>query len=183
MNHASSPRIVAALVGALYLTACSSGDDTADPVADEPAPDAPVAEAPAPEPEPEPDMPSFEKDVPTETETGLTVVLRKKGTGTMATPGDFVTVHYTGWLYDEVEPDKKGDQFDSSRDRDEPFRFALGMRRVISGWDEGVAGMRVGEQRTLIIPPDLAYGKRGAGDVIPPSATLLFDVELLGVEQ
>lgn len=103
------------------------------------------------------------------------------GSGEEATAGKTVSVHYTGWLYDEAAPDHKGNKFDSSRDRGEPFEFRLGAGQVIKGWDQGVAGMKVGGQRTLIIPPDLGYGSRGAGRVIPPNATLLFDVELLGV--
>ncbi len=105
----------------------------------------------------------------------------KLGTGAEATPGHNVSVHYTGWLYDEKAPDHKGQKFDSSRDRGEPFEFPLGAGHVIKGWDVGVAGMKVGGQRTLIIPPDMGYGARGAGGVIPPNATLVFDVELLGV--
>ena len=105
----------------------------------------------------------------------------KIGTGAEATAGHNVTVHYTGWLYDEKAPDHKGRKFDSSRDRNEPFVFSLGAGQVIKGWDQGVAGMKVGGQRTLIIPPDLGYGARGAGGAIPPNATLVFDVELLGV--
>ncbi|HKB60287.1 MAG TPA: FKBP-type peptidyl-prolyl cis-trans isomerase [Gallionellaceae bacterium] len=105
----------------------------------------------------------------------------KVGTGAEAVAGKQVTVHYTGWLYDEKAPDHKGAKFDSSRDRGEPFVFGLGQGMVIKGWDEGVAGMKVGGQRTLIIPPQLGYGARGAGGVIPPNATLVFDVELLGV--
>ena len=105
----------------------------------------------------------------------------KVGTGPEASPGQTVTVHYTGWLYDESKADHKGPKFDSSRDRNEPFSFNLGAAEVIRGWDEGVAGMKVGGQRTLTIPPDMGYGARGAGGVIPPNATLLFDVELLGV--
>ena len=103
------------------------------------------------------------------------------GTGNEATAGRNVTVHYTGWLYDAGKPDHKGSKFDSSRDRNEPFPFRLGAGQVIRGWDEGVAGMKVGGQRTLTIPPDYGYGARGAGGVIPPNATLVFDVELLDV--
>jgi FKBP-type peptidyl-prolyl cis-trans isomerase FkpA len=105
----------------------------------------------------------------------------KAGTGTEASPGRQVQVHYTGWLYDEGRTDHKGRKFDSSRDRNEPFTFRLGAGDVIPGWDQGVAGMKVGGQRTLTIPPDLGYGAQGAGGVIPPNATLVFDVELLNV--
>ena len=107
----------------------------------------------------------------------------KVGTGEEATVGKAVEVHYTGWLYDANAPDKKGAKFDSSRDRGAPFSFLLGAGRVIKGWDRGVAGMKVGGQRTLIIPADMAYGAQGAGKVIPPNATLIFDVELLGLRQ
>ena len=106
----------------------------------------------------------------------------KVGDGAEATPGKIVSVHYTGWLYDESAADKHGKKFDSSRDRGEPFMFPLGGGRVIPGWDQGVAGMKIGGQRTLVIPPELGYGARGAGGVIPPNATLIFDVELLGVQ-
>eukprot|EP01037_Dinobryon_pediforme_P013691 gene13691-13807_t len=106
----------------------------------------------------------------------------KIGTGDTATAGHQVTVHYTGWLFDAAAPDNKGKKFDSSRDRGDPFVFPLGAGRVIAGWDQGVAGMKVGGQRTLTIPPELGYGARGAGAVIPPNATLVFDVELLGVK-
>jgi FKBP-type peptidyl-prolyl cis-trans isomerase FkpA len=105
----------------------------------------------------------------------------KVGTGNEAAAGRQVTVHYTGWLFDETKPDHKGRKFDSSRDRNEPFDFRLGAGEVIRGWDEGVAGMKVGGQRTLTIPPAMGYGARGAGGVIPPNATLVFDVELLDV--
>ncbi len=104
------------------------------------------------------------------------------GNGAEATPGHAVVVHYTGWLYDDSKADKKGTKFDSSMDRNEPFEFALGAGEVIRGWDEGVKGMKVGGKRTLTIPPDMGYGARGAGGVIPPNATLLFEVELLGVK-
>ena len=106
----------------------------------------------------------------------------KQGTGAEAVTGKPVSVHYTGWLFDPSKPDQKGTKFDSSRDRGQPFSFPLGGGRVIKGWDEGVAGMKVGGQRTLIIPPDFGYGARGAGGVIPPNATLIFDVELLDVK-
>ncbi|WP_043832725.1 FKBP-type peptidyl-prolyl cis-trans isomerase [Muricoccus aerilatus] len=106
---------------------------------------------------------------------------RKQGTGAEAVAGKRVTVHYTGWLFDASAADKKGRKFDSSRDRGDPFAFLLGAGQVIRGWDEGVAGMKVGGQRTLTIPPEMGYGARGAGGVIPPNATLVFDVELLGV--
>jgi FKBP-type peptidyl-prolyl cis-trans isomerase len=105
----------------------------------------------------------------------------KVGTGAEATAGHQVSVHYTGWLYDAAAPGHKGSKFDSSRDRGTPFNFPLGAGRVIKGWDQGVQGMKVGGQRTLVIPANLGYGPRGAGGVIPPNATLLFDVELLGV--
>ena len=105
----------------------------------------------------------------------------KQGTGAEAVSGKTVVVHYTGWLYDATAPDHHGSKFDSSVDRGQPFSFVLGAGRVIKGWDQGVAGMKVGGKRTLVIPPDLGYGARGAGGVIPPNATLLFDVELLDV--
>ena len=105
----------------------------------------------------------------------------RQGDGAEAKAGQTVTVHYTGWLFDETRPDHHGTKFDSSRDRNEPFSFRLGGGEVIQGWDDGVAGMKVGGTRTLTIPPNLGYGTRGAGGVIPPDATLIFDVELLGV--
>jgi FKBP-type peptidyl-prolyl cis-trans isomerase FkpA len=105
----------------------------------------------------------------------------KLGTGDLATAGKNVSVHYTGWLYDAAAADHHGKKFDSSRDRNEPFEFPLGAGRVIQGWDQGVAGMKVGGQRTLVIPASMGYGARGAGGAIPPNATLVFDVELLGV--
>ena len=113
--------------------------------------------------------------------TGLIKTDVKIGTGAEARVGKSVSVHYTGWLYDEAAPDHKGSKFDSSHDRGTPFNFPLGAGRVIQGWDQGVQGMKVGGQRTLVIPSNLGYGARGAGGVIPPNATLLFDVELLGV--
>ena len=109
------------------------------------------------------------------TASGLKFQVLKKGTGAVAMAGQMVSVHYTGWLTD-------GKKFDSSVDRGQPFQFSLGAGQVIKGWDEGVAGMKVGEKRKLTIPANLGYGERGAGGVIPPNATLVFDVELLGVQ-
>jgi FKBP-type peptidyl-prolyl cis-trans isomerase len=110
---------------------------------------------------------------------GLKYTDTKTGDGAIAAAGNKVSVHYTGWLY---KNDAKGAKFDSSVDRGQPFQFTLGAHQVIAGWDQGVAGMKVGGKRTLIIPPELGYGARGAGGVIPPNATLMFDVELLGVQ-
>jgi len=122
-----------------------------------------VAAAPAPAPLP----------------SGTIVKDVKVGTGRLAAAGDSVKVHYTGWLY---ENGKRGKKFDSSVDRGDPFVFPLGLGAVITGWDEGVAGMRVGGKRELIIPPNAGYGDKGAGDAIPPGATLIFEVELLDVQ-
>jgi peptidylprolyl isomerase len=113
------------------------------------------------------------------TPSGLRYTDTAPGSGKVPEAGKTVSVNYTGWLY---ENGKKGAKFDSSFDRNEPIKFALGQGRVIKGWDEGLATMRVGGKRTLIIPPDLAYGDRGAPGVIPPGATLMFDVELVGIE-
>jgi FKBP-type peptidyl-prolyl cis-trans isomerase len=112
---------------------------------------------------------------PVTTASGLVYLDEVVGTGPAAKAGDMVAVHYTGWLTDKTK-------FDSSRDRGVPFEFPLGQGRVIPGWDEGVAGMKVGGKRKLTIPPDLGYGAAGAGGRIPPNATLLFDVELLGIK-
>lgn len=105
----------------------------------------------------------------------------KAGTGAEARPGRRVTVHYTGWLYHPTNPDNKGRQFDSSRDRNRTLDLTLGAGEVIPGWDQGIAGMKQGGMRRLVIPAALAYGPRGANGVIPPNATLVFDVELVGV--
>jgi len=112
------------------------------------------------------------------TADGLTIIEVQEGTGPTAA-GKTAVVHYTGWLYTNGQ---KGKKFDSSVDRNEPFDFPVGQGRVIKGWDEGVATMKVGGKRTLIVPPALGYGARGAGGVIPPNATLMFDVELLAVK-
>ncbi len=111
----------------------------------------------------------------------LTVIDHTIGTGAQAVAGAEVLVHYTGWVYDKDAKDHHGTKFDSSRDGGTPFSFTLGAGRVIAGWDQGVAGMRVGGTRTLLIPAALGYGARGAGDDIPPNASLVFDIELLEV--
>lgn len=110
----------------------------------------------------------------TTTDSGLIIEEIVVGEGDLAEAGQLVSVHYTGWLVD-------GKKFDSSKDRNDPFEFGLGQRQVIAGWDEGVQGMKVGGTRKLTIPPELGYGARGAGGVIPPNATLVFEVELLGI--
>ncbi len=115
----------------------------------------------------------------TATPSGLQYDDTVPGTGATAQAGRQVTVHYTGWLHDPAQPDGRGRKFDSSKDRNDPFVFALGAGMVIRGWDEGVQGMQEGGTRLLLIPADLGYGARGAGGVIPPNATLLFEVELL----
>ena len=116
---------------------------------------------------------------PMTTPSGLQIIDSEVGTGASPKTGETCVMHYTGWLY---ENGAKGKKFDSSVDRGQPFEFPIGTHRVIPGWDEGVATMKVGGKRTLIIPPQLGYGERGAGGVIPPNATLIFDVELLGIK-
>ena len=113
------------------------------------------------------------------TPSGLKITDTKAGTGASPRPGQICVVHYTGWLYVNGA---KGPKFDSSVDRGQPFEFPVGRQQVIAGWDEGVATMKVGGKRTLIIPPTLGYGARGAGGLIPPNATLIFEVELLDVK-
>ena len=113
------------------------------------------------------------------TPSGLKIIDTLPGTGASPKTGQTCVMHYTGWLY---ENSTKGKKFDSSVDRNEPFAFKIGVGQVIPGWDEGVLTMKVGGKRTLIIPPELGYGARGAGGVIPPNATLIFDVELIGIK-
>lgn len=113
---------------------------------------------------------------------GLTARILRAGNGETAEVGDNVEVHYTGWLFDAAAPDSRGDKFDSSVDRNQKFSFPLGAGRVIKGWDQGVLGMQIGEVRELTIAPEMGYGDRGAGNVIPPGATLVFEVELFGLE-
>ncbi len=157
--------VLALLCASLLLAACS-GEGTPPATSSAPASSTPSTPTPSTE---------------NSNVTSLIKTDSKVGTGAEAVAGHQVTVHYTGWLYDAKATDHKGRKFDSSRDRGEPFTFDLGAGEVIRGWDQGVAGMKVGGQRTLIIPPELGYGARGAGGVIPPNATLVFDVELLGV--
>ena len=115
------------------------------------------------------------------TASGLQYEDTTPGSGAEARAGSTVRVHYTGWLHDPAKAGGRGEKFDSSKDRNEPFEFDLGAGMVIRGWDEGVQGMKVGGTRVLVIPPELGYGARGAGGVIPPNATLMFEVELLGL--
>jgi peptidylprolyl isomerase len=125
-----------------------------------------------------PVAPALAQNVMT-TPSGLKIIEVKPGSGASPKTGQTCVMHYTGWLY---ENGAKGKKFDSSVDRGQPFEFPIGVGRVIKGWDEGVATMKVGGKRTLIIPPELGYGARGAGGVIPPNATLIFDVELIGIK-
>ena len=122
--------------------------------------------------------PALNATVPTE----LVMTDVKTGTGPAIAAGQTAVVHYTGWLYSPTAKDHKGKKFDSSRDRNDPFSFHVGGGEVIGGWDQGVVGMQVGGHRQLVIPPELGYGARGAGGVIPPNATLLFDIELLKIQ-
>jgi len=146
-----------------------------------------------PEPEPQKEAPAAETATPAPARDtagdeavqivpGLHSRILDEGDGATAQPGQTAVVHYTGWLYDETAPDHRGVKFDSSRDRGQYFEFPLGAGRVIGGWDQGVVGMEVGEVRELTIAPELAYGDRGAGDVIPPNATLVFEVELVDLK-
>jgi FKBP-type peptidyl-prolyl cis-trans isomerase FkpA len=114
--------------------------------------------------------------------TTLQSTTLKNGDGAAVSPGQIAVVNYTGWLYDTSAKDHKGKEFDSSKNTGKPFEFPLGTGNVIKGWDQGVAGMKVGESRRLVIPPDLGYGADGAGGVIPPGATLVFDVDLVGIK-
>ncbi len=116
---------------------------------------------------------------PFEIAPGLSARILRSGEGRVAASGDLATVHYTGWLFDDTQPENRGAKFDSSLDRGQPFPFPLGAGRVIQGWDRGVEGMTIGELRELTIAPEMGYGERGAGNAIPPGATLVFEVELL----
>ena len=157
-------RITTAAMLTLFLaTGCSGGQS--EPEATDPAPAAAESAGEVSEIMP-----------------GLEMRKMKNGYGRAAVAGDLATVHYTGWLYDETAPDGRGEKFDSSVDRGQVFQFPLGAGRVIQGWDQGVVGMLIGETRELKIAPEMGYGDRGAGDVIPPGATLLFEIELKGLK-
>jgi FKBP-type peptidyl-prolyl cis-trans isomerase len=119
---------------------------------------------------------------PVQTTQSLQIIDLQPGSGAAVAAGQRAVMQYTGWLYDAAAPDHKGKQFDSSRGGPEPFRFTVGRGEVIKGWDQGIAGMKIGASRRLIIPPELAYGDAGTGGVIPPGATLVFDVELIAIE-
>jgi FKBP-type peptidyl-prolyl cis-trans isomerase FkpA len=193
--HASLRAAIAA--AALTLgTLPAFAQDPTPPPAPEPAAAPAPAEAPAapeapPAPPPAPPAPPTPEELLAAlaaegTAGGLQVTELKPGAGAQALPGSLVVVHYTGWLLDTTRADGKGAKFDSSRDRKEPFVFPLGARRVIRGWDIGVAGLRPGGRRLLVIPPKLAYGEREFKDgdrvIIPSNATLVFDVELLAID-
>jgi len=161
MTKASHSLIIAAV---LTLTACSSDEAPVAPADDVTATAAQAASA-------------------VEIKPGLTMRILEHGDGEPARAGQTAVVHYTGWLYDADAVNHRGKKFDSSVDRNQHFRFVLGAGHVIPGWDEGVAGMQVGETRELTIAPGLAYGARGAGDVIPPDATLVFEITLAALEE
>jgi FKBP-type peptidyl-prolyl cis-trans isomerase FkpA len=161
---ASLPVSKITLLAVVAMTAACSQSNTPAPSAAAPTAAAPSAAAPPP------------------AVTSLQSEILKPGTGATIGGGQMAVVQYTGWLYEAGVADHKGKQFDSSRDRKEAFKFPVGTGSVIKGWDQGVTGMKVGESRRLVIPPELAYGDSGAGGVIPPGATLVFDVELVGIE-
>ncbi len=168
-RHMPTPRFAAVRRRALVLTLASAFGAGAT-----------FAQAPSGVPVPATDQPRNSKLDANPQELQKSDV--KQGSGVEAVAGKRVVVHYSGWLYDPTAPAGKGRKFDSSRDRGTPFDFSLGRGEVIRGWDDGVAGMKIGGQRTLVIPPQMGYGARGAGGVIPPNATLIFDVELLDVK-
>jgi FKBP-type peptidyl-prolyl cis-trans isomerase FkpA len=162
----------------LALAACGPGEDDAKTQEQQQAQPQPV--------QPQQAEPAASSEAATgesvELEPGLTMRILKAGSGEVAEPGQTAVVHYTGWLHDPQAPDNRGKKFDSSLDRGQHFQFPLGAGAVIAGWDRGVVGMQVGEVRELEIAPELAYGDRGAGGgVIPPGATLVFEVELADV--
>lgn len=169
-------RILPAVLITLGLGACEQGEPPAPESGTEAASVAPVGSA-VDQCQPQP----VDAPVVVQLAEGLSSRTLTQGCGDTAAPGQTVVVHYTGWLFDEAVENKRGKQFDSSRDRDKRFSFPLGAGRVIQGWDRGVTGMAIGEVRELTIAPEMAYGDRGAGAVIPPGATLIFEVELFSL--
>lgn len=168
-------RTLLLLAGALVFAACGmAGDESTDP--DSAQPDAPAEPAQV-------EVEAAMNAAFAELAPGLTMRILREGDGATAQAGDIAIVHYTGWLYDETAQDNRGTKFDSSLDRDQHFQFPLGAGRVIRGWDQGVVGMKEGEKRELVIGSAMAYGERGAGNVIPPGATLVFEVELAKVQR
>jgi FKBP-type peptidyl-prolyl cis-trans isomerase FkpA len=171
MHGKSLALATTAALAALVMAACSRSEKPATEAAPAPAAEVAAAETPA----------APAETTPTGSETmDLQKTELAPGTGAEIKTGQTALVHYTGWLYDAAAPDNKGKQFDSSVGG-EPFEFPLGAGRVIAGWDQGVVGMKVGGKRRLVIPPVMGYGERGAGGVIPPNATLVFDVELVEI--
>jgi FKBP-type peptidyl-prolyl cis-trans isomerase FkpA len=171
---------------ALVLAAFAASAGAQDTAAQQQDPSKPTTQ-PAPEQQTvpqatQPQTPQAEPVAPAVPTPQVEIIDRVVGKGKEATPGSMVYVHYTGWLHKPLAPKQRGKKFDSSLDRGEPLEFQLGAGRVIKGWDQGVAGMKVGGKRTLIIPSVLAYGKRGGGGLIPPDADLIFDVELVNVK-
>jgi FKBP-type peptidyl-prolyl cis-trans isomerase FkpA len=173
----------------LALAAGASAQDTTVQQQDpskpttQPAPEQQtVPQATQPQTASQPTSPQAEPVLPAVPTPQVEIIDRVLGKGKEATQGSKVLVHYTGWLHKPLAPKQRGKKFDSSLDRGDPLEFQLGAGMVIKGWDQGVAGMKVGGKRTLIIPSTLAYGKRGAGGMIPPDADLIFDVELVNVK-
>jgi FKBP-type peptidyl-prolyl cis-trans isomerase len=182
MPSPTLPTLTLVLAAALPLAAhAAEPAKQPKPATPPPSVTAPAKAAPAPQPAPATAPPEVEAARRTAQSLGLVIQDLKVGSGEVALPGAVVRVHYTGWLLDPAAPEGKGRKFDSSLDRGDPFVFPLGGGRVIRGWDLGVAGMQPGGRRRLVIPAELAYGERGAGGVIPPNATLVFDVELLSL--
>ena len=171
MHGKSLALATTAVLAALLMAACSRGEKSASEAAPAPAAEVAAAEATT---APATPTPSGSENMDLQ-KTDLA-----PGTGAEISSGQTALVHYTGWLYDAAAPENKGKQFDSSVGG-EPFEFPLGAGRVIAGWDQGVVGMKVGGKRRLVIPPVMGYGERGAGGVIPPNATLVFDVELVEI--